>query len=168
MKDNESMEKIRSDTIATAKKTPKQNVSRASSSSVLDVEDLIGHTQHSDIVTIEERLRKLQEEYSIASTELSKTRKEYDELLRKCEAIRLLLVSYYNLEENAEHLHVPEKGTPYWYVRATFGRSHFDVCQCDWIGGLSDKFRYCRGNFFLEERTANLVCNSCNALMARL
>ena len=148
---------------------PRREDSKASSLSAIKVNGPVGHIRQSEIVTIEERLRKLQEEYSLASSGLSRIRQEYDDLLKKCRTIKLLLISYYNLEEDdTDNLLVPERGTPYWYVRATFGRSYFDVCQSEWIGGISDKFRYCRGNFFLEEQTANLVCNSCNALMARL
>lgn len=122
------------------------------------------------ISAAEEKLRKIQQEYSLAETGLEQVRKEYKNLLKKCENIKLLLASYYNLEEkgNTDKLLVPEKKTPYWYVRATFGRNFFDVYQCEWIGGISDKFRYCRGNFFLDEATAQKVCDSCNALMARI
>lgn len=108
-------------------------------------------------------------DYSLAEQELSRVKLEYDRLLKKCETIKLLLASYYSMEEDAtENIVVPPKGTAYWYVRSTFGRSYFDVCDCEWIGGMSDRFRYCRGNFFLEKQTAQLVCDSCNALMTRI
>ena len=128
-----------------------------------------GDLSQDDVVTIEEKLRKLQHDYSLAVSELARARKEYGRLLKKCEPLQMLLSAFCTLEDAADgHIVVPVKGTPYWYVRATFGRSYFDVCQCNWIGGLSDKFRYCRGNFFLDEQTANHVCNSCNALIAKI
>ncbi len=72
------------------------------------------------------------------------------------------------MKKTENRLEVPEKGTKYWYVRSTFGKQHFDVCECEWIGGISDKFRYCRGNFYLDKRTAESVCDAYNGLMARL
>lgn len=130
--------------------------------------DILSEHQFDEIVTIEEKLPKLQQDYSLAEQELSRVKLEYDRLLKKCETVRLLLASYYNMEEVTENIVVPPKGTAYWYVRSTFGRSYFDVCDCEWIGGMSDKFRYCRGNFFLEKQTAQLVCDSCNTLMNRI
>ena len=121
------------------------------------------------VSTAEEKLRQIQRKYDDAMKELSRVQREHDKMLKKCENIKLLLASYYNLEETGtDKLLVPEKKTPYWYIRATFAKDYFDVCQCEWIGGISDKFRYCRGNFFLDESTANKVCASCNALMARI
>ena len=118
----------------------------------------------------EEKLHKIQQTYNRTELALAHVQLELERMLKKCENVKLLLASYYNLEEkgNTEKLLVPEKKTPYWYVRATFGRNFFDVYQCEWIGGISDKFRYCRGNFFLDEGTAREVCDSCNALMARI
>lgn len=117
----------------------------------------------------EDKLRQIQRKYDDASKELTRVQREHEKMLKKCENIKLLLASYYNLEEKGtDKLLVPEKKTPYWYIRATFAKDYFDVCQCEWIGGMSDKFRYCRGNFFLDEQTANMVCASCNALMARI
>ena len=137
--------------------------------SVAGGEELAGHFRQDEILVLEERLKKLQKEYSLVLRDLSRARQSYEGLLKKCEAIKLLLSSYYNLEvSDVGEVLVPERGTPYWYVRATFGRSYFDVCQCEWNGGISDKFRFCRGNFFLEEQAANLVCSSCNELMSRL
>lgn len=131
--------------------------------------DIPSEQQCGEIVTIEEKLRKLQQDYSLVEQELSRVKLEYDRLLKKCETIKLLLASYYIMEEDAtDNIVVPPKGTAYWYVRSTFGRSYFDVCDCEWIGGMSDRFRYCRGNFFLEKQTAQLVCDSCNALMTRI
>ena len=130
--------------------------------------DTPSEQQCSEIITIEEKLRKLQQDYSLAEQELSRVKLEYDRLLKKCETVRLLLASYYSMEEDTENIVVPPKGAAYWYVRSTFGRSYFDVCDCEWIGGISDKFRYCRGNFFLEKQTAQLVCDSCNTLMTRI
>ena len=121
------------------------------------------------VSTAEEKLSQIQRKYDDAMKELSRVQREHDNMLKKCENIKLLLASYYNLEETGtDKLLVPEKKTPYWYIRATFAKDYFDVCQCEWIGGMSDKFRYCRGNFFLDESTANKVCASCNALMARI
>ena len=121
------------------------------------------------VSTAEEKLRQIQRKYDDAMKELSRVQREHDKMLKKCENIKLLLASYYNLEETGtDKLLVPEKKTPYWYIRATFAKDYFDVCQCEWIGGISDKFRYCRGNFFLDESTANKVCASCNALMTRI
>lgn len=54
------------------------------------------------------------------------------------------------MKKTEDRLEVPQKGTKYWYVRSTFGKKYFDVCECEWIGGISDKFRYCRGNFYLD------------------
>ena len=131
--------------------------------------DIPSEHQFGGIVTIEEKLRKLQQDYSLAEQELSRVKLEYGCLLKKCETVRLLLASYYSMEEDAtENVVVPPKGTVYWYVRSTFGRNYFDVCECEWIGGMSDRFRYCRGNFFLEKQTAQLVCDSCNTLMTRI
>ena len=117
----------------------------------------------------EEKLRRLQRDYSQAENDLSRLQKEHARMLQKCNNIKMLLASYYNLEEKGtDKILVPERKTPYWYVRATFGNIYFNVVECEWIGGLSDKFRYCRGNFFLDRQTAEKVCDACNALMARI
>lgn len=117
----------------------------------------------------EDKLRKIQQDYALAEKELNRVQKEKERLLKKCDNIKLLLASYYNLEEKgSDKLLVPDLKTPYWYVRATFGKNYFDVAECNWIGGISDKFRYCRGNFFLDKHTADMVCNACNELMRRI
>jgi len=121
------------------------------------------------VCTTEDKLRQIQRKYDEAVKELDRVQREHAKMLKKCDNIKLLLASYYNLEETGtDKLLVPEKKTPYWYIRATFAKDYFDVYRCEWTGGISDKFRYCRGNFFLDEKTANMVCASCNALMARI
>ena len=166
MKKNRNSSKESGNGIETA--VPQSGGTRTGSS-VTRGEEPAGHFRQDEILVLEERLKKLQKEYSLVLRNLSQARRSYEGLLKKCETIKLLLASYYNLEAGvAGQVLVPERGTPYWYVRATFGRSYFDVCQCEWNGGISDKFRFCRGNFFLEEQAANLVCSSCNELMSRL
>lgn len=136
---------------------------------VEDVQPAVSEAALMTVSTAEEKLRQIQRKYDDAVKELTRVQREHDKMLKLCDNIKLLLASYYNLEETGtDKLLVPEKKTPYWYVRATFAKDYFDVYRCEWTGGISDKFRYCRGNFFLDEKTANLVCASCNALMARI
>lgn len=134
-----------------------------------DVQPAVSEAALMEVSTAEEQLRQIQRKYDDVLKELNRAERERDKMLKKCDNIKLLLASYYNLEETGtDKLLVPEKNTPYWYVRATFAKDYFDVYRCEWTGGISDKFRYCRGNFFLDEKTANMVCASCNALMARI
>lgn len=134
-----------------------------------DVQPAVSEAALMTVSTAEEKLRQIQRKYDEAVKELDRVQREHAKMLKKCDNIKLLLASYYNLEETGtDKLLVPEKKTPYWYIRATFAKDYFDVYRCEWTGGISDKFRYCRGNFFLDEKTANMVCASCNALMARI
>lgn len=142
---------------------------RPAKKAVDDVQPAASEAALMAVSTAEEKLRQIQRKYDDAVKELTRVQREHDKMLKKCDNIKLLLASYYNLEETGtDKLLVPEKKTPYWYVRATFAKDYFDVYRCEWTGGISDKFRYCRGNFFLDEKTANMVCASCNALMARI
>ena len=94
--------------------------------------------------------------------------REYSQYMRKLKNIKGLLHSYYLLEEDGtltDEIILPEKKTPYWYVRSDIGRNGFVVQPTEWIGGISDRFRFASGNFFLDKKMADDVCRSKNILM---
>lgn len=94
--------------------------------------------------------------------------RKLSQYMRKLNTIKGLLQSYYLLEDDgslADEIVLPEKKTPYWYVRSDIGRNGFVVQPTEWIGGISDRFRFANGNFFLDKKMADDVCRSKNILM---
>lgn len=54
---------------------------------------------------------------------------------------------------------LPAKGSTYYYIRACMQRGEFIATETKWYGGMSDKFRLVKGNFYesLHEAQADAV-----------
>ncbi len=111
----------------------------------------------------------------VSINEVSVLQEKADELhlkitqyMRRLKIIEGLLQSYYLLDENGQYNEIvlPQKKTPYWYVRSDIGRNGFLVQSSEWIGSLSDRLRFASGNVYLDRKTANNVCMSKNRIMA--
>lgn len=63
---------------------------------------------------------------------------------------------------------IPDKGTPYWYIRSMAKVKSFEVATCLWNNWTSDHYRYVRGNVFLDQRSANSACQALNVMLSKL
>ena len=88
--------------------------------------------------------------------------------MRRLKIIEGLLQSFYLLDEEGQYNEIvlPEKMSPYWYIRSDIGRNGFLVQTSEWIGCLSDRLRFASGNVYLDRKIADDVCMSKNRLMA--
>lgn len=63
---------------------------------------------------------------------------------------------------------IPEKNTPYWYVRSC-GQTHkFIVCETQFYGGLGDMFRLTNGNVYFSKQEAVAVMLRLNERLDKL
>lgn len=60
---------------------------------------------------------------------------------------------------------VPEIGTQYFYIRGCMTSHSFRVTETMWIGGMSDIMRLAKGNLYLTQKGANMVCMQLNERM---
>ena len=126
--------------------------------------------------TKEGRREKLQQEYDVlkgAYKDLckcySELKVEHDALLERVKTLEVLLAAYNALTHKGEVKFVkPDKGTPYWYIRAMATIKSFEVVSCKWNNWTSDHYRYVKGNMFLDQRTAHMACTAMNAILMEL
>jgi len=126
--------------------------------------------------TVEGKLLKMQAEYDKTSKKYEELCKHYAELkveqetmLATVKTLEVLLASFNALTRKGEvKLMKPEKGTPYWYIRAMATIKSFEVVTCSWNDWTSDHYRYVKGNMFLDQKTANAACQALNAMLSEL
>ena len=102
--------------------------------------------------------------------QLSDIREKYEYYFSHVRSLEMLLAAFGALTgDGTVDVKVPRKGTPYWYIRSFMGPDPcFKVEYSTWIGGYSDKFRFVKGDFFLDEKVANKVCHALNAILVKL
>ena len=119
-------------------------------------------------VTKNERKRKPRKAKAVTqleavNAEIAAAIEKRDRYLHEIKTLEMLLSAFGILtDDGSVDFRTPEKGTPYFYLFANGNTLLFDVRTTNWIGGISDCFRFCRGNVFMDEQTAQTVCHAVN------
>ena len=115
--------------------------------------------------------------------DMAKVCHDYEKLCSQCVAMEnklnklqssvktfeMLLAAFNALtEKGIVKLEKPENKTPYWYIRAMPTVRSFDVVSAVWNDNTSDRYRYVKGNMYLEESVANKVKIALNEMLLKL
>lgn len=115
------------------------------------------------------RRQKVMDEVSLLRKLRDDLQKDYDRLLSQSRMFDELLGAFGALTRNGDaKFSKPEKGTPYWYIRALGSVKRFEVVSCSWNDWWNDHYRYCRGNMYLDKFVCGKVCFVLNELLSEL
>ena len=168
-------------TVLSEKTTPKRG--RKSKNTKDSSESQVSANAVSDITEKKIDLRTKEGRLNYINKEIEELTQKHDKLLEECNSANLMLnrtlerikylyvlLSAFNarFDKGEVRLTKPDKGVTYWYLRTLFTKSGFEVVQCQWNDWLSDHYRYCKGNVFLDETTCNQACLALNEMLFEL
>lgn len=92
-----------------------------------------------------------------------------DRYLSELRYLTMILSAYGILTDDGSiEVETPKMGTTYWWLFKNINTRVYEVKSCNWLGGMSDLFRFSEGNMFLDEGTARVVAHTKSMYLRQL
>lgn len=128
-----------------------------------------GHSVDGRVLQLQSDYDKVKRDYEQLSVRLVELKRKHDVMLSSVRTLEMLLASFNALIlPNDVTLKKPEKGKPYWYIRAMSSIKRFEVVEVVWNDSTSDHYRYAKGNMYLASDVANKSCQALNIMLLKL
>ena len=128
-----------------------------------------GRTKEGRLQKVNLEILKLTKQRDALLDECISANERLNRMLERIKFLPILLSAFNALTEKGDmKLEKPDKGAAYWYIRAMPTRKSFEVVACQWNDWTSDRYRYCKGNMFLDESVCNNACQAMNEMLSEL
>ena len=107
--------------------------------------------------------------HELTPTSVEKLRDLRDRYYNEVKQLEMLLASFNALTDTGDvHIAFPPKDTTYYFIRAVTKEEYFEVFPCKWSGCKSDRYRFVKGNYFVDEDAAEKSCQAINKRLIEL
>ena len=107
--------------------------------------------------------------HELTPTSVEKLRDLRDRYYNEVKHLEMLLASFNALTDTGDvHIAFPPKNTTYYFIRAVTKEEYFEVFPCKWSGCKSDRYRFVKGNYFVDEDAAEKSCQAINKRLIEL